>query len=81
MSLFSSSFLRALFFFSFFVGHHVGQLVDHLVHLRVGHHVYHLVFLDVGHRNFVLTLCEVSETLTEIHKCYGLTLTDGRMDS
>ena len=50
-----------LFFLFFFVGHHGGHLVRHLVHLHVGHQVH----LHVGHRNVVSTLCEVSETLTE----------------
>ena len=47
------------FLLSFFlVSHHVG----HLAHLHVGHHVSD----HVGHRNVVLTLCEVSERLTEL---------------
>ena len=46
----------------FFVRHHVGNLVGHLVYLHVAHHVsYH-----VGHRNVVSALFEGSETLTEL---------------
>ena len=47
------------------VGHYVGHLVGHHVsyhfHLHVGQHVSN----HIGHRNVVLTLCEVSQTLTE----------------
>ena len=50
----------------------VGRHVSHLVHLHVDHHVHLHVGCHVsyhgGHRNVVLTLCEVSETLTEITK-------------
>ena len=55
--------------FGDYVGKHVGHHVGQLVHLNVGHHVSHHVGRHVshhgGHRNVVLTLCEVSETLTE----------------
>ena len=47
------------------VGHHVGQLVHLNVGNHVSHHVGRHVSHHVGHRNVVLTLCEVSETLTE----------------
>ena len=46
-----------LFFLCFFVGHPV----SHLVHLHIGHQVHP----HGGHRNVILTLCEVSETMTE----------------
>ena len=49
------------FFFSFFIGHHVCHLVGHHVHLHIGQNVH----LHVGHHNVVLTLCEVSEMLTQ----------------
>ena len=45
----------------FFVGRHVGHRVGHLVHLNVSRHVHH----HVGHHHVVLTLCEISGTLTE----------------
>ena len=39
--------------------------VQNKIHHHVGHNVGHHVGHDVGHHNAVLTLCKVSETLTE----------------